>query len=199
MLLFYLTSVNTHSPPANSERIDSCLQALSGGDKSVLSELYSLTSDSVYGFALSMLKNTHDAQDVMHDCYINICAAVSGYKSSSKPMAWIMTITKNLCLHKFRERSRTADIPPEDWESYLQSNTALTAEDRIIIAGCMTVLSDEERQIVLLHAVSGYKHREIAAFTSMPLATVLTKYNRAIKKLRAEITKGEVNDEKQQT
>ena len=45
-------------------------------------------------------------------------------------------------------------------------------------------MKEEERQIVLLHTAAGLKHREIAADLGMPLATVLSKYNRAMKKLK---------------
>ena len=55
----------------------------------------------------------------------------------------------------------------------------------------MTRLSDEERQIVVLHAVAGFKHREIADIVELPLPTVLSKYHRALKKLRAFLEKGE--------
>ena len=48
----------------------------------------------------------------------------------------------------------------------------------------MERLSDEERQIVMLHAVAGFRHRETAALLTLPLPTVLSKYQRALKKLR---------------
>jgi RNA polymerase sigma-70 factor (ECF subfamily) len=48
----------------------------------------------------------------------------------------------------------------------------------------LKLLSDEERQIITLHAVSGLKHRQIAELLDIPLSTVLSKYNRAIKKLQ---------------
>ena len=48
----------------------------------------------------------------------------------------------------------------------------------------MSALSDTERQVVLLHAAAGLKHREIAGVLELPLATVLSKYHRALKKLR---------------
>ena len=51
-------------------------------------------------------------------------------------------------------------------------------------------LGAEERQIVLLHAVAGLKHREIAQLLELPLSTVLSKYHRGLKKLRAQM-KGE--------
>jgi RNA polymerase sigma-70 factor (ECF subfamily) len=49
----------------------------------------------------------------------------------------------------------------------------------------MERLSDEERQIIVLHAVAGFKHREIGEMLDLALPTVLSKYHRAIKKLRA--------------
>ena len=45
--------------------------------------------------------------------------------------------------------------------------------------------TDEERRIVLLHAVTGLKHRELAALLELPLPTVLSKYHRALKKMRS--------------
>ena len=49
----------------------------------------------------------------------------------------------------------------------------------------LATLGEEERRIILLHAVTGLKHREIAALLELPLSTVLSKYNRALKKMRA--------------
>ncbi len=49
----------------------------------------------------------------------------------------------------------------------------------------MRVLNEQERQILILHAVTGLKHREIAEMMGMPLATVLSKYARSLKKLKS--------------
>lgn len=54
----------------------------------------------------------------------------------------------------------------------------------------LQTLAEDERQIVVLHTVSGLKHREIAEFLKMPLSTVLSKYNRSLKKLNEKLTKG---------
>ena len=48
-------------------------------------------------------------------------------------------------------------------------------------------LEEQARRIVLLHAVTGLKHREIAQLLELPLATVLSKYHRALKKLKAQL------------
>ena len=41
--------------------------------------------------------------------------------------------------------------------------------------------------MILLHAVSGLKHREIAELLEIPLATALSKYHRGLKKLRTKL------------
>ena len=63
----------------------------------------------------------------------------------------------------------------------------MTPEDREVLQQALASLGDVERQVVLLHAVTGLKHREIAALLEMPLATVLSKYHRALKKLRVQL------------
>ncbi len=100
-------------------------------------------------------------------------------------MAWIFTITRNLCLSKLRSRSRFSDVPQEDWEQFLESNERVTAEDKVVLEHCLRDLADDEREILLLHVLSGMKHREIAALLNRPLSTILSKYHRALKKMRA--------------
>ena len=67
---------------------------------------------------------------------------------------------------------------------YPDERSVVTAEDNIIISECLNTLSNSERQIIILHAVAGMKHREIARITELPVSTVLSKYSRALKKLK---------------
>ena len=46
---------------------------------------------AVYSFALSILKNTSDAEDALHDCFLDIYQAAEHYRPQGKPMAWIFT------------------------------------------------------------------------------------------------------------
>lgn len=179
-----MASAYQSDPSGGAAELDRCLFGIAGRDPEALESLYHSTSTSVYTFALSILKNSHDAEDVLQDCYLNIYSAAGSYRSAGKPMAWILTITKNLCYQKLRERQRYADLPQEDWEPWLAANQGLSPEDKVVIQQCMARLSDEERQIVTLHAVTGLRHREIAELLELPLPTVLSKYSRAIKKLR---------------
>lgn len=187
MLTFRMVPANDGSPDTDTDYTEQYILNIADGDKNALAELYNKTRVPVYSFALSMLKNPDDAQDILHDCFLQIWQAAGSYKRMGKPMAWIMTITKNLCLMKIREYSKAGEEPPEYNEAYFQSNDNMSAEDKAILNECMSKLSDDERQIVVLHAVSGFKHREIADILNKPLSTVLSKYNRAIGKMRKMI------------
>lgn len=164
----------------NDDTIEECLVRLGRGDRDALDPLYTLAAPSVYGYALSILKNRHDAEDVLHDCFVAIMSAAGSYSGQGKPLAWMLTVARNLALDRLRKGSRLSEMP----EEYDAADPEMPLEDRMIINSCLTGLSDEEREIVLLHAVSGFRHREIAGFLDLPLPTVLSKYHRALKKLR---------------
>ena len=187
--MIFCMTVAEPDPDADAA-LEDCIARIAGGDKDALADLYSRTRPAVYGFALSIVKNAHDAEDILHDACLQVWNAAGGYRRQGKPMAWIFTIVRNRCLQKLRERTRTADIPSEDWEPYLQSRESITPEDRLLIGICMERLNQQERQIVVLHAVSGFRHREIAQLLQLPLPTVLSKYHRALKKLKKYVTEG---------
>ena len=74
--------------------------------------------------------------------------------------------------------------PYVTWQDRLADSPAVTHEDRLMLQAMLSALGDEERQIVTLHALTGLRHREIAALLGLPLPTVLSKYSRALKKLQ---------------
>ncbi len=167
----------------DAQQLDSMIKDVASGSTESLSRLYMHTKVSVYSFALSLLKNPQDAEDVLQDTYLQIWNGAGNYQSRGKPMAWILTVTKNLCRKRLQASNRTVSI-----EEYLDTlPTDLPSDDRITLEACMKLLTDEERQIVVLHAVSGFKHRQIAGLLELPLSTVLSKYHRAIKKMRATL------------
>ena len=169
------------------EKLEKALKDIAQGDMHAMESLYELSKAQVYGFALSILKSAHDAQDVMHDAYIKIYNASVSYTPKGTPMAWILTIVRNLSLMKIREKSRTADSGEEILELFAAESKIPATEDKVVLQAAMSVLKDDERQIVMLHAIAGFKHREIAEVLELPTNTVLSKYNRALKKLRAKL------------
>ena len=169
-----------------NQKIEKLISRMSNGDKNAIGELYELVKTDVYAYALSKLKSRDDAEDVLHDTFVRLYRYSGKYEARGKPMAWIFTITMNLAKRQAELRRRhisydeTIGDEQEAPES-LETQTAMSDFVRCILQ----ILDDEEREIVVLHAVSGMKHREIAALLDKPLATVLSKYSRAIKKLQS--------------
>ncbi len=52
--------------------LDEYIAAIAAGDQQALATLYEHVSSGAYAFALSTLKNSHDAEDVLHDCLVSI-------------------------------------------------------------------------------------------------------------------------------
>ena len=167
------------------EADDSLLLGVAAGDRQAFTELYRLTAQSIYAYALSVLKNPADAEDALQDTFLKIRSAAPLYQPMGKPMAWILTITRNICLMKLRRQRNLSCVPLDNQASEWDHITDL--EDRLVLRTALTVLSDQECQIIILHAVTGWKHREIARQLGIPLSTVLSKYRRGLKKLQAEL------------
>ncbi|MBO1678963.1 RNA polymerase sigma factor [Bittarella massiliensis (ex Durand et al. 2017)] len=176
-----LTSNSRQGEP-DTALLENCLERLGEGEKDALSTLYDLTSAAVYGFALSILKRPADAEDVLQETYLNLYRGAKSYQSRGKPMAFILTVAKNLARMKLREAAKLSPLDPEELERQLGSVGSTTSDERLLLRALIEKLGEEERQIVLLHAVAGLKHREIAALMDLALPTVLSKYRRAIKK-----------------
>jgi len=164
---------------------------MASNDGAAFRELYQQTSGTVYGFAMSILRNRHDAEDVMHDAFIKIYTGAVSYKPSGNPMAWILTIVRNLCLNRIRAGKVCEDLSEYD-DLAGAAGDSDTVLDRMVLETAMNVLDAEERQIVILHSMTGFRHREIAEILDLPTGTVLSKYSRAMKKLRKEIEYKEV-------
>lgn len=174
-----------------AERFDDALmRRAAGGDVYAQRALYDLTRGAVYGFALSMLRNRHDAEDVMQESYVKLLSSLSQYRAMGKPMAWVMSIVRSQALMKLRAGRREQAAEPGVLES-VAADAGMPHEERILLEASLRELSDEERQVVTLHALSGLRHREIAELLALPLSTVLSKYTRALRKLRRALEEGD--------
>ena len=160
------------------------ISKIAHGDRSALAALYERYREAVFGFALSSLRDRELAEDAMQETFLQIWSAAPRYVVQGKnPRTWIFGIAKNVARSMRRKQltllDENAPEIPETLDRYL------AVENRMVTRAVMAELKDDEREIVMLHAVAGMKHREIASMLELPLSTVLSKYNRALKKLKA--------------
>lgn len=163
--------------------LEKYIDGMSNRDKDSLIKFYEITKSDVYAFILSIIKNKEDAEDIFQEVYIKVYEGADMYQAYGKPLAWLLTIAKNLCYMKLRGKKETVDID----DMYNLSNgdkISDEVENKLILKAIFENVSDEERNIIVLHIVNGLKYREIAKMLDLSLSTVLSKYHRAIKKLR---------------
>lgn len=162
-------------------------EEIANGNDEAFTALYYATYKQIYGFLLSLTKNKEDAEDLLQNTFIKIRNGAHLYKKSGTPMAWMCTIAKNQYLDFVRKYGKYQGIDYELVENQMPYSTINDADNRLIIHAAFECLSDEERTIVVLHLINGLKHREIAEIIKIPLSTVLSKYNRSLKKMRVYI------------
>lgn len=58
-------------------------------------------------------------------------------------------------------------------------------ENKLFLEQIFSTISEEDRNIVIMHVSMGLKHKEIAEQMGMPVGTILSRYHRAMKVLSA--------------
>ncbi len=171
---------------------DRLLLLMKTGDMDGFRGLYELTAKGVYSYALSIVRNPQDAEEVMQDTYLTAWKYAGKYESEGKPMAWLLTIAKNHCYMKLRRQKDHPHISYEELEQeepgQLCSQIELAPEKQMLL-DALNSLGEDERKIVLLHDAGDMKHREIAEYLGCPLSTVLSRYRRALKRLQKTLDK----------
>ena len=157
------------------------IQRAKAGDKQAFAHLYLSNRDSLFRYAYFKLGNVQDAQDAVSDCIAEAYAGVTLLKSEKAFTSWLFKILYRECCRILRMRSvksaeesldLSAEIPVYD------SHLAPELEE------ALKTLQPDERDIVLLSAVAGYKTREIAEMLSLNHATVRSKLSRSLAKMK---------------
>lgn len=185
--MILLSAVQEDLVITKNEQIEKLIDGLSKGNMYALDKLYELIKTDVYAFALSRTGNQHDAEDITQDTFVQIYRYAKTYKPQGKPLAWIFTITSNLANRRFQLNQRVVLMDERDTEVPDETRFENNVVDNEFLAQIMSTLSREEQSIIVMHAISGLKHAEIAKILGKPLSTVLSKYNRAIKKLQNQV------------
>ena len=111
----------------------------------------------------------------------------------SKIKSWLATIVKNEANQVIRRRTLS-----KEKLSQMQGHNAIDDQtDRLVsqldLKSALTLLSEQDRDLITLKYLLGYKQREISKFLDLPLGTVKSKTSRALDTLR-EILGGDFNE-----
>ncbi len=182
MFVFYTISADERL--SKNQQIENLLKLISNGENTALEKLYDLIKTDIFSYALSKLKNKPDAEDIMQDTFVNLFKYAKQYKPKGKPLAWIFTIELNLIRRHLQLKTRNVELDEKILNVAEPNDILEKTINNLFLQQLLSNLEEEEREIISLHVVSGLKHREIAKLLHKNLSTILSKYNRAIKKLQ---------------
>lgn len=150
--------------------------------------LYREHAPTVYRYALGVLRNPPDAEDVTQSTFTNAYRAVRGGEWPSKPENWLITIAHNECRQRFRRQGRRAIEVPFDEEVAERSRFDEPAETAEAVEGVLNALAElpfNQRAALVLREVSGRSAAEIAQFLGTSVNSVDMLLFRARRTLRA--------------
>ena len=143
------------------------------GDAAAFGALVRRHFRAAYAVALAQLGDAMDAEDVCQDAFVRALERLDQCREPAKFAGWLMTIVRN-CAHNFRRYERVRATEPLDPASMNgpgpgpPGRSARAARDvergelRALLETALAELSPAQREVVLLHDMEGWKHREIA-------------------------------------
>ena len=163
---------------------DSYVSEFVKNDYSRFSEFYNLTKKQVYFTALSVLKDEGLAEDVLQETYMTFLEKIDSFKLGSNVLSYLTVIARNKSINLYNQRKRV--IISDD--AMINKTVEVDFDgDRNVNDILKLVENDKDRDIITYHVILGYKFVEISKILSMPLGTVLWRYNKAIKTLRDKV------------
>jgi len=164
------------------------------GDKAAFNQLYLLTRDRAYYFAISMVKNEDDALDVLQDSYLNAWKHLGALEQPELFASWLNRIVGNVAKNALKKHRPLLfdDIAsdehmlhdePEPSSDYIPHQAMDHAETQRILHVILQTLPDDQRLCVLMRYYHDMPVREIAQALEVPAGTVMSRLGYARKKI----------------
>jgi len=141
--------------------------------------------------ALAILSDRDAAQDVVQDAFVTALERLDELSRDDAFKGWVLRIVRNRALDRQRSNARFPKLdvavvnPPDGGDSPERETARSELRDRLSAA--LATLPEREREVLLLHDLEGWKHREIGEKLGMLEGTVRHVLFRARRMMRAEL------------
>ena len=139
--------------------------------------IYEEYFDRVYYKVLSVVKNDDDAEDICQETFISVYKNLSKFREESNIYTWIYRIAINKTYDFFKKRKLEFEIN----DDVLSLPEDINFDTKVILEEKLKLISEKEKEIVVLKDIYGYKLKEIAEMKNMNLSTVKSVYYKALK------------------
>ena len=145
---------------------------------------------SVYNFIYSRVLDRTVAEDVTSEAFIKAARAFDRYDPQRAQFStWVITIARNVLISNIRKTGKEYTASDAAIDPDLQSTSdiypSLETDDTQMLAELLSVVSEEDRELLRLKFYEGLQNKEIAEVLGINASTVGTKVQRAISKMKA--------------
>src|SRR6266516_5332070 len=154
-----------------------------------LERLYKKHAGDVYRYALVVLRNQADAEDVTQTTFLNAYRALERGERPRTPQNWLIAIAHNVCRQRFRQSQRRpteVELNEELAEAVVEED-AVSAED---IRRALGHLAFNQRAALVMRELEGRSYQEIAEILGLSVSAVETLIFRARRALREQLEEG---------
>lgn len=143
---------------------------------------------AAYAVALGVTRNPADAEDVVQDAFVKALEELESCREPDRFAAWLARIVRNRAhsFHRYRRVRRAASLddagPLPGRSDPARDTDRSRLRERLTEA--MQELPERQRQVLLLHDLEGWKHREIGELMDMPAGTVRYTLHQARRAMR---------------
>jgi RNA polymerase sigma-70 factor (ECF subfamily) len=167
---------------------DQLLKKAQSLDKKALVEIYDLYSDLLFAYAYKHLGDSQLAEDLVSETFFRFLGALErggGPKDHLK--AYLYRITHNLITDHFRrepppvlelEEDRIPELKPGP------SSRLVSKQDSERVRQALRLLTDDQRQVVVLRYLEGWSSQEIAQVMDKSLGAVKALQHRGVAALQ---------------
>jgi RNA polymerase sigma-70 factor, ECF subfamily len=161
--------------------------AWGNGEGSVLSRRDAVTAEipRLRRYARALLGDDGEADDLIQDTLERAIERLHQWRDGDNPRKWLFSILHNLHIDELRRKSRRPPHVGLDNVGADQSAPAADGASGRDLDTALHLLSQEQRQVVLLVGLEGLSYAETADVLSVPVGTVMSRLARGRDRLRA--------------
>lgn len=160
-------------------------KALAGRD--TVTRLIHAYSRALLRIAFTYMRNTSDAEDIVQDVFLSLCANPQTFDSPEHEKAWLIRCTINRCKNQLTSCSFKKTQP-------LDENLSVLPEEESAVLIAMMRLPAKYRTVLHLHYYEDYSIQEIAKLLEKKPATIGTWLARGRDKLRDTLKGGSYDE-----
>lgn len=157
------------------------------GDMHAYEQIYRKFQRPAFTVAVRICKCRELARDVTQEAFITAFKRIRQYRGEAPFWGWLRRVIVNHAISALRRLPKHDALEMKD---YMASSTGDVERINhgMDLEQALGQLSEEDRMVVWLHDVEGYKHREIARLVGKTESYSKTRLNRARSKLRVLIS-----------